>query len=413
MRAAILLTGILFLPTVSFAQPKPYVLLVSFDGFRYDYVERFKPSFFATFIAEGSQAKSLIPCYPSKTFPNHYTLVTGLYPAHHGLVDNDFYDTRKREHYQIRNRKVMADADYYGGTPLWQLASKHGIKSASCFWVGSETATGHPDYYLKYDATLSNTDRIDQVLTWLSLPEQDRPHFITVYFSLTDDIGHQYGPESDTMRSAVLEADKILERLVNGIDKKRLPVNIIVVSDHGMKAIAQADSSYVLVPEVLAGTDTTGLVYANAGSQVHLYQPDAVRRDKLYADLKQRETTYRVLLQSELPAHWQYRSPRIGDILLVAKSGYYFLDRDRSQLKKVLKPWGWAGVHGYDASEGMAMHGIFYGRGPNIRPGYTLESFENIHIYPLIARILDLPIPVIDGKLSVTDRIYRRFSRQR
>ena len=158
----------------------PYVVLVSFDGFRYDYVQRFNLPHFKKFIREGSCAKGLIPSFPSKTFPNHYTLVTGLYPGNHGLVDNHFYDPEMRKQYSMKDRAVAVDPRYYGGTPLWQLAQQQGMRSASYFWVGSEVEIQHklPDYYLKYDESVADASRVEQTIAWLQLPEKERPHFI-------------------------------------------------------------------------------------------------------------------------------------------------------------------------------------------------------------------------------------------
>jgi alkaline phosphatase D len=193
---------------------------------------------------------------------------------------------------------------------------------------------------------------------------------------------------------------------MKGVERTGLPVNVIVVSDHGMKKIAQQESSYLLLSDILPANDT-GMRFANSGSQVHIYQPDVSKRDALHAELKKKASRYKVLTQSAFPEHWHYQSARVGDILLVADPGYYFVDHARAQLAGFLKPWGWAGVHGYDPSDVPEMKGIFHAVGPNIRSGYTLEPFENIHVYPLVARILGLPLPSIDGRMDVLEKIYR------
>lgn len=412
MRAAILFLTLLCSGFSTYAQDESTVILVSFDGFRHDYVEKYNAVHFKKFISEGSAAKGLIPSFPSKTFPNHYTLVTGLYPGHHGLVDNNFYDPDTRVHYTSKNKKVVVDSLYYGGKPLWRLARENGLRSASYFWVGSEVTEFHPDYYYPYNDKVPDHTRIEQVVRWLHLPEKERPRFIAVYFSITDDKGHQYGPESEQTRQAVLHADSLLADLMMGVKQVKFPVNVVVVSDHGMKGIIQQESSYLLLPELLPALSETTVV-ANSGSHVHLYEADPAKRQQLYEALREKAIHFDVKYKKDFPEHWHFQSKRTGDILLLAEPGYYFLDIARGKLQSFLKPWGWAGVHGYDPRGLQDMNGIFYAMGPNIRQGFTLEPFENIHVYPLIARILQLPLPPIDGRADVLGKLYQKTSRRK
>jgi predicted AlkP superfamily pyrophosphatase or phosphodiesterase len=407
MRAAILFLAVLCCCNFAFAQDAPYVLLVSFDGFRHDYVEKYNAPHFKEFIKKGSSSKGLIPSFPSKTFPNHYTLVTGLYPGHHGLVDNNFYDPDTKVLYTSKNKKAVVDSVFYGGTPLWKLAQQNGMKTASFFWVGSEVKNGHPDYFYPYNEAIPDPERVDQVLQWLKLPADKRPRFIALYFSVTDDKGHQYGPDSEQTREAVLHADSLLGQLMHGLETLKLPVNVVVVSDHGMKGIAQQESSYLLLPEILPAVDASTVV-VNAGSHVHIYQSDPAIKQALYLSLKQHAPHFTVRLKEDFPERWHYQSNRAGDIMLLAEPGYYFLDLNREKLSSFLKPWAWAGIHGYDAAGVPEMKGIFYANGPNIRQGHTIEPFENIHVYPFIARILGLPLPVIDGRVDVLQKLYQK-----
>lgn len=233
-----------------------------------------------------------------------------------------------------------------------------------------------------------------------------RPRFIALYFSVIDDKGHQYGPDSEQTRAAVLHADSLLGELMHGLEKVKLPVNVIIVSDHGMKGIAQRESSYLLLPEILPAADES-TVFINSGSHVHIYQSDPARKQSLYMSLKQNVGHYTVRLKEDFPARWHYQTSRAGDIMLLAEPGYYFLDFSREKLSSFMKPWGWAGVHGYDPAGVPEMNGIFYANGPNIRQGYKIEPFENVHVYPLIARILGLPIPSIDGRIEVLEKLYQ------
>ena len=411
MRAAILFLATCFVACQTNAQDSPYVILVSFDGFRYDYVEKYQPPNFVSFIRKGSSASALVPSFPSKTFPNHYTLVTGLYPGNHGLVDNNFYDPVTHVHYSSKNKKVVSDAAYHGGTPLWQLAHENGMKSASYFWVGSEVTTTHPDYYYPYNEKVPDVDRVDQVLAWLALPADERPRFTALYFSITDDVGHEYGPDGDQIKTAVMHADSMLGRLMNGIARTKLNVNVIVVSDHGMKGIEQKESSYLLTKEILNSLPE-GTEVVNSGSQVHVYFADPAEGKAVCERLKVQATQYKVLLREDFPPQWHYQTGRAGDMMLLADPGYYFVDLSRDKLSAFLKPWGWAGVHGYDPLTVPEMKGIFFAQGPNIRSGYTLEEFGNIHVYPFIARLLGLPVPAIDGRSEVLEKLYQPMSRK-
>ncbi len=381
----------------------PYVILVSFDGFRYDYVSKFNPPHFKEFIRKGTAAEGLIPSFPSKTFPNHYTLVTGLYPGHHGLVDNTFYDPTLHRVYGMKDKSVVRDTSFYGGTPLWQLAQQAGQRSASFFWVGSEAPVKgeYPNYYLPYDESVRNDKRIDQVIAWLNLPEKERPHFISLYFSLVDSEGHRSGPASDKLKETVLKADSLLGNLEEKLKSVKLPVNVILVSDHGMYGLTDQEVTYITLQK-LYNTKDSSVITANGGTQTHIYTK---RADSLYTILKKQENHFKVYKREELPARWYYNNDRTGDLLIVAEPGYYIQDIARG-----FGNWQSAafGVHGYDPGVVKEMQGIFYAKGPNIKAGKTIGAFENIHVYPLIAHILGLQTPPIDGKFEVLKPIYKK-----
>lgn len=402
-RAILCITGYLIC-FVLYAQqkPAPYVVLVSFDGFRYDYVSRFNPPAFQALIRQGAAAAGLIPSFPSKTFPNHYTLVTGLYPGHHGLVDNTFYDPQLHQRYAMKDRNVVRNPAYYGGTPLWQLARQQGLKTASFFWVGSEVAIQgtYPDYYFNYDESVPNEKRVDQTIAWLKLPENERPHFISLYFSLVDTEGHKTGPNSAPLREAVLRADSLLGKLTRELKTLDLPVNIIVVSDHGMLELHDDEKTFITIHE-LFNTRDTSTVYVNGGTQTHIYTPKA---DSLYEVLKKKENHFKVYKRKDMPARWHYDHIRTGDLLLVVEPGYYFQDKPHT-LTKPAMPFG---AHGFDPLVEKDMQGIFYAAGPNIQTGVTLPAFENIHVYPFITTILGLKTPPIDGNFKTLKGIYRK-----
>jgi predicted AlkP superfamily pyrophosphatase or phosphodiesterase len=388
---------------------KPYLILVSFDGFRHDYVRNFSPPNFQEFIIKGSHAEALIPSFPSKTFHNHYTLVTGLYPGNHGLVDNSFYDRQQNEVYGMRNRKLVADPYYYGGVPLWELAKRNGMKSASFFWVGSEMSddTRRPDYYFPFDDSVNPQSRVDQVIEWLNLPEDQRPHFITLYFSFPDDEGHDFGPRAGQTRHAVLRADTLLGKLMKGVESTRLPVNVILVSDHGMHELTVKEEAYIFIDE-LVDRNSPMVKVLNNGTHTHLYFSEIKKRDSIYTIVKAKEKNYRVLKKEDLPARWHYQNDRVGDLLVLADTGHYIRTGTRELFLKTANIGSKVGEHGYDPASTTDVNGIFYAQGPNIKSGLTLAPFQNIHVYPLIAKILGLPLPAIDGKKEVLNKVYRK-----
>ena len=369
---------------------KPYVILISFDGFRHDYVERFKPPHLGALIEGGLRAESLIPCFPSKTFPNHYSIATGMRPNQHRLVGNSFYDAEKGQTYAISKREIVQDGSWYGGTPIWVNAEKQGMISASYFFVGSEADIQgvRPTYYFNYDHSVPNSKRVDQMLEWLRLPEKNRPHLITGYFSDMDDAGHRYGPNNDEeIGKAVLRLDEDFGRLFEGVRALGLPVHIILVSDHGM---AEVKSDQLLPIEPLESADDYLLV--SQGALLHLYLKEGVNADTVCRRLRSlpQSEYYTVWKASEFPHYLGPKpDPRVGDILVAPDFPHYFT---YSRALVRMRGGEVFGEHGFHPSY-KEMHGIFYAWGPSFKAGTVMPSFENIHIYPLICEILGLSVP--------------------
>lgn len=375
-----------------------YVLLVSFDGFRHDYVEKYDAKNFKDFIENGSAAKSLIPGFPSKTFPNHYSIVTGLYPGNHGLVANSFYDSIKNTTYKIGKRELVEDPFYYGGTPLWQLTQQNGYPAASYFWVGSEAPIqgSFPNYYFTYDGSVSNKKRIRQVIKWFELPEKERPHFISLYFSMVDSEGHRSGPNSKSLASTVKKADKLVGFLMKKLQKIDLPVDVMITSDHGMKEIKTRTHS--IDPEPILETIPNKATVVSGQIITQIYLPET-EIDEIYTEIKSLETHFKVYKKGEMPKKWHYNENyRIGDLVILAEPGYIFNNRNLSEI---------VGVHGYDPFESEEMHGIFYAQGPHIQQAKSIESIENVNIYPLITKILGFENPHIDGEFSNSKAFYK------
>lgn len=392
---AILGDGIL---NSSEAREAPYVILISLDGYRWDYTERFQPPNISQFIADGVQAESLIPCYPSKTFPNHYSIATGMYPENHGLVDNSFFSPSKNAEYRIRDREKVQDGTWYGGTPLWVQSTKSGMVSASFFFVGSEADVQgiRPNYYRFYDGSITNEARVEQVLDWLELPTTKRPHFIAMYFSDMDDVGHAYGPYNQPeLSQKLMKLDHVLGKLFNGVKKTGLPVNIVIVSDHGM---AEVPVNQLIANESIENDELYRTV--SNGAIVHIYVNDGVDVQTVFDYLKSKENHFSVHRTSEAP-HFDIpaKNPNWGDIQVIPDLGWYFssarsIGFRKSSGKKVV------GEHGYPTSE-KELHGILYANGPAFKNGLVTPSVKNIHVYPVICEILGLDVPdEVDGKLS-------------
>jgi predicted AlkP superfamily pyrophosphatase or phosphodiesterase len=374
---------------------KPYVILISADGFRADFAEKYDAIHLQKLGKQGVRASYMLPSFPSVTFPNHYSIITGLYPAHHGLVDNSFYDSARDTIYSMANKKQVADAYWYGGTPLWVLAEKQNMLSASFYWVASESniQDKKPSYYYIYNEKINIDARIQAVKNWLQLPAIKRPHFITFYFPEVDHAAHIYGPDSKEAAAAVHFVDEAVGRLQAMTDSIALPVNFIFVSDHGMTKVDNVNT--LKLPEAV---DKNKFYVPTGDALVQLYAKD--KKDVLptYIALQKEAKDYDVYLAEDMPKKWHYsRSDdhynRIGDIILVPVLPKVFnLGTHATSL----------GKHGFDPAV-ADMHAIFYAWGPAFKKNMQISGFENVHVYPLIATILGLTYSkdMIDGKAEV------------
>jgi predicted AlkP superfamily pyrophosphatase or phosphodiesterase len=380
------------------SQEKPYLILISLDGFRWDYVERFQPPNIVNFIKNGVQAESLIPSFPSKTFPNHYSIATGMYPENHGIIGNSFYSYDKNKLYRLANRETVEDGTFYKGTPIWVAAEKENMVSASFFFVGTEADVQvmHPSYYYTFDNSIKNEVRVKQALDWLVMPAKKRPHLITMYFSDMDDTGHDYGPSADEkLKETLFALDKHLGNLFAGVAKTGLPANIIIVSDHGMADIPV--SKYLSIETIENDELYTTL---NNGAIVNIHPKENVSIDSVYAYLKSKEQHFKVYKTDETPGfEYTPKNKDWGSVQVLPDYGYYFSSTRGIEIRKQQKHTTY-GVHGYDSKQ-KDMHGIFYAKGPAFKDGFTSPSVKNIHIYPVMSYILGLETPDnIDGDLN-------------
>ncbi|MEF9477199.1 ectonucleotide pyrophosphatase/phosphodiesterase [Chryseobacterium sp. RRHN12] len=380
------------------AQSKPYVIMISTDGFRYDYARKYNAENLLKLANGGVKAEAMIPSYPSITFPNHWSLITGLYPSHHGLIDNFFYDYKRKEGYAMSSKKNAEDGSWYGGTPLWGLAEKQGMVSASLMWVGSASDAGgmRPAYYYPYHEKFTPSEKVEKVINWLKLPEDKRPHFISLYFPEVDGSGHHYGPDAKETENAVHLIDQAVGDLVqkvNGLGLK--DVNFIFVSDHGM--IKVDGGAPLEIPAVLFDKNRFDFYNSQTLLRVYVKNPDEVK--KVYKELKANKTDdYEVYLDKKLPRYLHFAARddqynRIGQILLIPKAPKIFLEKGKKTS---------VGKHGYNPKTVPEMKATFFAWGPEFKNNLTIGEFANINVYPLVAEILGLKIDQpIDGKLKV------------
>ena len=380
---------------------RPYVVLVSFDGFRPDYLDRYPtPSFDR--LAEAGTHAALIPVFPSLTFPAHYSIATGLYPEHHGVVANRFYDPERGDEFDYRDRASVEDGSWWGGEPIWVTAETQGMVAAAFFFPGTEAAIRGvlPTEWRRYDGRVPNRDRVRAVLDWLARPPGTRPHMTTLYFSLVDSAGHRMGPDAAEMADSVRRADALLGELLDGIEA--LPdgerVVVIVVSDHGMAAVDPERRQSL--PPAAAGD---GIRAVPAGPAVSLHVADAARRGPIRDAINESVRGARAYLREELPGHLHARaSRRLGDVIVVPEVGVMVDVRGGEGVAARLRTAAGspAGMHGWDP-RAPEMHGILLAAGPGIAQGVRLPAVESVHVYPLIAHLLGLTPPdSLDGRLD-------------
>ena len=378
---------------------KPPLILISFDGWRWDYRTTYAAPNLTRLAARGVSA-DLIPSYPSKTFPNHYTIVTGLYPGHHGIVANTVKDLPTGRRLSMSSSVENRDAMWWGGEPIWVTVQRAGLLSASMFWVGSEAPIeGHrPNIWSPFNDALPSAARVDRVLSWLDLPAARRPTLVTLYIDEVDGAGHSFGPRSEAVRSAVRRADGHLGRLLRGLERRHLidKVNIVVVSDHGM---AETSTNRVVVLDDYVSPDDVEVVDINP--TLGLF-PKAGREEAVYRALVNAHPRLKVYWRAETPEHWHYRDhPRIPPIVGVADEGWQVLPRATLRQRIERGQTGARGEHGYDPRDAKSMHGIFVAAGPAFKSGVELPPFQNIHVYDALARALGVEPAKNDGDPAV------------
>jgi predicted AlkP superfamily pyrophosphatase or phosphodiesterase len=380
------------------------VLLIGLDGFRWDYVDRPGAVNIRKLAARGVRAERMIPAFPSKTFPNHYTLVTGLTPEHHGIVANNMRDAVLGRFTQS-DSLAQWDARWWGGEPIWLTAERQGRRAASYFWPGSEAVVDGKriSWWTRYDNNRPHEARVRGVLDWLALPADSAPAFIALYFSATDNAGHDFDPMAPQTDAAIARVDSAVGAVVDGIARLGLTdvVNILIVADHGMTEIA--------TDRVIALDDYLDLngVDVIDWTPVAAIQPRAGDEERVYRALRDKHPHLQVYRKGEVPARYHFNAhPRITPIVAVADEGWTITTRERLARQR---PPGvvTGGTHGYDPDL-LSMGAVFVAAGPGIAQGKTVAPFRNIHVYPLMAHLLGLTPAPSDGSLDSVRHFLRR-----
>ncbi|HEY2624044.1 MAG TPA: ectonucleotide pyrophosphatase/phosphodiesterase [Dyella sp.] len=381
-------------PTVTKAKPAVTpLLLISIDGYRNDYIERGLSPTLSNLAKDGVHATGMQPSFPSLTFPNHYTLVTGLRPDHHGIVNNTMVDPVLGK-FSLSNRDAVGNGRWWDqGMPLWITASQHGLKSATMFWPGSEADIHgqHPDFWKPYDGKVSPDQRVDQILAWLDLPADQRPTFLTLYFDEVDHAGHTYGPDSPQVDDALRDTDAALTRLVQGLKQRGLfgHINMIVLADHGMASAPTQNS--ILLDKVIP---LTRVDVVSLGVLAGLNPTPGHDFAKIEAQLEKPQRHMTCWDKSRVPARLVYGSnPRVPQLLCLADVGWRITTTDNVAKKKGKLSLG---EHGYD-NESPLMQALFVAHGPAFRQDATVASFPSVDVYPLMTHLLDLPAAANDG----------------
>jgi predicted AlkP superfamily pyrophosphatase or phosphodiesterase len=376
---------------------KPYVVLVSLDGFKPEYPERFQLPHLQRLVRTGARAGALIPVFPTLTFPNHYSLATGLYPERHGIVSNSFYDPRTRKRYALRDRGAVGDATWYRGEPIWVTAETQGMVSACFFWPGSEAAIGgvRPTFWKRYDEGIPNDDRVRAVVEWLRLPVERRPHIITLYFSELDSASHDGPLDAPAIARAARSLDRSVGTLLEGV--AALPIRdrvyVLLTSDHGM---VELTPSQELSLGSFVDTSQIETAYGGPVANLHVRPHRATHvRDELNARLKHG----RAYLREELPERFHYRAdPRAGDVVVVMDESWTL----NTGLHRLVRPFlGRRGMHGWDPAL-RSMHALFVASGPDVRGGATIPEIHMVDLYPFMTELLGLrPAANVDGRGGV------------
>jgi len=376
-------------------EPENYLILISFDGFRWDYMDKTDTPNLDRLVATGVKADALIPSFPSKTFPNHYTIVTGLYPENHGIVANTMHDPDFDGTFSLGNREEVQNGRWWGGEPLWVTAENRGLKTLCNFWPGSEAEINgvRPTYWVTYDGNVPNEERVETVFRYLDKPAKERPSFYTIYFSDPDDYGHLGGPDSSSINIAIQECDARIGQLIAGLEQRNLfdKVNIMIVSDHGMAQLSQ--DRVVFLDDYL---DPSNLNILNWYPILDIWC-ESSEIDSIFNLISGKHPQLSVYKKQDIPGRLHYsNNRRIAPIVGILDNGWSLTTHEYFESHQSHYS---GGTHGYDPAH-PDMHAFFLAHGPAFKSGITVYAFENIQLYNLMAKVLEIDPSPNNGDFS-------------
>ena len=410
-----ILSSLIFVLVVRAAPPaaitdlKPTLILISLDGYRYDYIDIYHPQNLSRLAEQGVRAKWMTPIFPSKTFPNHYTIATGLYAEHHGIIGNKMYDPQFKAFFTLGDRAEVQKPRWWLGEPIWVTAQKHGLKTAAYFYPGTEAEIDgmRPTFWMAYNDSTPNSKRVDQTLAWLDLPVEQRPQFYALYFSDLDDAGHDYSPDSPEIAQAVAHVDSAIGGLLDGLQSRGIDkqVNLIIVSDHGMATVQPGN--VVLLDNYFDRDQADVIIWDH---QVTGIFPKDGKTNSIYNALITRLpghiTCYK---KADIPDRYHFKhNRRIAPIICVAEEGWMMMECSRYEeaVKENKIPDHPTGAHGYD-NRLQSMQAIFVAYGPAFKQHSVIEPFVNVDVYNIMTKILDLTPAKNDGGVDTAAEVLK------
>lgn len=379
--------------------PTP-LIVISIDGLRWDYLDLHEAPTLTQLANEGTHVEHLIPVFPTKTFPNHYSIATGLYPSNHGIVSNTMYDPEMDASFSLSDREAVMNPDWWGGEPIWVTAEQQGRTTATYFWPGSEAPVQgvRPTEWFEYDGSVPGTTRVGQALQWLDRPPKTRPDLITLYFSRVDTEGHYHGPRSDSVATALREVDGFIQRLLDGLAARGImdEVNLIVTSDHGMSPTSQ---DRTLLLDDYVDLDDVRLTATNPVAMMEPHDDTPV--DSVVAALEAAPhlSAYR---RGTLPDTFHFDDHRrIPSVVAVAENRWAL--STRAQFEETPGRMD-GGTHGYDPRT-ENMHTLLLAHGPAFRSSTTVEQLSLLHLYELMCALLEIEPAPNDGRLEAAQSL--------
>lgn len=381
------------------------LLLISIDGLKPSDVNKTDTPVLDMLTANGTVAESMIPVFPSSTFPNHYSLATGLYTNSTGVISNTMFDPEMERWFRLSDRSAVGDGRWYGGEPIWVTAENNDIRTATMFWPGSEAEIQgvRPTRWLTYDGSIPYKSRADSIVTWLTLEDETRPDFLTLYFSRVDSEGHRHGAGADSVLSAITYVDNVLGYMIERLTEEGIwpNINVLITSDHGMVSLSH--DHLIFIDDIIDLDDVNIINW----SPVVMIQPREGKREQVYETLKAAEENYSVYFREDFPERFHFGAhPRVPEIIMLAdisddNYGWTITSKSFYERRGIL-----GGTHGYDNMH-PEMHGYFLAFGPDIKENKTIETFEVINIYEVMCKLLGIEPAPNDGDLEVLRPIIR------